>query len=47
MHVEKVHFVETIYGKGIKFLPEELKQYLPFWQRSQTLPKWDVTIMPA
>jgi hypothetical protein len=42
-----VHLVETIYEKGVKVLSEELKQYSPFWKRSQTLPKWDITIMPA
>jgi hypothetical protein len=42
-----VNLVETTYKKGIKVLPEELKQYLPSWQRSETLPKWDVTIVPT
>jgi hypothetical protein len=26
---------------------EELEPYLPFWQRSETLPKWGITILPA
>ena len=42
-----VHRVETIYNKGIKVLPTELEQYHPFWQRSETLPKWDITIVPS
>jgi hypothetical protein len=24
-----------------------LKRYQPFWQRSETLPKWDITILPS
>ena len=42
-----VHRVEATYEKGIKVLAEALKQYQPFWQRSETLPKWDVTIVPT
>ena len=42
-----VQRVETVYEKGIKVLPEALKQYLAYWQRSETLPKWDITIVPA
>jgi len=42
-----VHHVETIYEKGIKVLPTELEDYYPFWQRSETLPKWDITIVPS
>jgi hypothetical protein len=42
-----VYRVETIYDKGIKVLPTELEQYHPFWQRSETLPKWDITIVPG
>jgi Rhodopirellula transposase DDE domain len=41
-----VHRVETSYQKGVKPLPVELKSYQPFWQRSETLPKWDITIVP-
>jgi hypothetical protein len=40
------HRVETIYEKGIKVLSETLEQYQPFWQRSETLPKWNITIVP-
>jgi hypothetical protein len=42
-----VHRVETIYDKGIKVLPTELEPYHPFWQRSETLPKSDITIVPG
>ena len=42
-----VHRIETTYEKGIKVLSENLEQYQPFWQRSATLPKWDITIVPA
>jgi len=41
-----VNLIETTYEKGVKVLPHELKQYLPSWQRSETLPKWDITIIP-
>jgi hypothetical protein len=42
-----VYLVDGFYQKGIKLLAEELEPYLPFWQRSKTLPKWDVTISPT
>jgi Rhodopirellula transposase DDE domain len=42
-----VQLVETTYERGIKVLPEELNQYQPFWQRSELLPKWDITIVPT
>ena len=41
-----VNVIKTTYEKGVKVLPHELKQYLPSWQRSETLPKWDITIIP-
>ncbi len=41
-----VHLVLTTYDKKIKLLPKELQQYLPEWQSSETLPKWDITIIP-
>jgi hypothetical protein len=28
-------------------LAKELEQLQPFWQRSETLPKWDVTVLPS
>lgn len=42
-----VHRVTTTYQTGIKVLSDELEQYTPFWQRSETLPKWDITIVPT
>ena len=42
-----VHRVEATYVKGIKVLAQELEQYKPFWPRSETLPKWDITIVPT
>lgn len=42
-----VYLVEGIYEKGVKLLAEELESYLPFWKRSENLPKWDVTILPG
>jgi hypothetical protein len=42
-----VHLVETTYEKGVKVLPEDLKQYFPSWLRSDFLPKWDITILPT
>lgn len=41
-----VYLVEGIYEKGVKVLAEELVDYLQFWQRSETIPKWDITISP-
>jgi Rhodopirellula transposase DDE domain len=43
-----VHLLDTLYEKGIKVpLPELEESYFPFWQRSETLPKWDITICPS
>jgi Rhodopirellula transposase DDE domain len=42
-----VHRVETTYDKGIKLSPQELEPLLPFWQRSLTLPQWDITVVPS
>ena len=43
-----VERLDTCYEKGIKVPLSELEaSYLPFWQRSQTLPKWDITISPT
>ena len=41
-----VYLVEAIYAKGIKVSPDELELYRPYWQCSETLPKWDITISP-
>lgn len=42
-----VHLLTTTYPKGIKVPQSELEEYLLFWHRSATLPKWDITICPA
>jgi Rhodopirellula transposase DDE domain len=43
-----VHLLDTLYDKGIKVPLSELEaSYLPFWQCSEILPKWDITIIPA
>jgi hypothetical protein len=42
-----VHRVEATYEKGIKVLSQALEHYQLFWQRSATLPKWDITIVPT
>ena len=42
-----VNLVEGTYEKGVKVLAKELEQLQPFWQRSETLPKWDVTVLPS
>jgi hypothetical protein len=40
-----VYQVKGIYEKSIKkVLPVELEQYQHYWQRSETLPQWDITI---
>ncbi|MFZ4665840.1 MAG: ISAzo13-like element transposase-related protein, partial [Prochlorotrichaceae cyanobacterium] len=41
-----IHLVNTTYERGIKVLPDELDPYKSFWLRSETLPKWDITIVP-
>ncbi len=41
-----VEFVETDYPKGIKLSAEQLSSFSEQWQRSETLPKRDVTIVP-
>jgi hypothetical protein len=42
-----VYLVEGIYETGVKVLAEELESYLSCWQRSESLPKWDITISPT
>jgi hypothetical protein len=42
-----VQHIITPYPKGVKPLPQDLDDYLPFWQRSDALPKWDITILPT
>lgn len=41
-----VSLMTGIYEKSIRVLPEVLNRYHPFWQRSETLPQWDITIVP-
>ncbi|WP_170944179.1 transposase, partial [Leptolyngbya sp. BC1307] len=41
-----VELVEATYQKGIKVTKDELEPFEQQWQRSETLPKWDVTIVP-
>ncbi|MEM9808862.1 MAG: hypothetical protein AAF959_26710 [Cyanobacteria bacterium P01_D01_bin.56] len=42
-----VEWVETVYPKGITLSAEELNPFSEHWQRSETLPKWDITIVPV
>ena len=42
-----VHLVNGTYEKGIKVSDKTLKRCHPFWQRSETLPQWDITITPG
>jgi len=42
-----VHLVEGNYPKKIKVPKAELALYEQQWQRSEQLPKWDVTIVPT
>lgn len=42
-----VYLIDGTYEKGIRVLAEELTRYRPFWNRSETLPKWDITIIPG
>ena len=41
-----VELVETVYPKGVKLSAAELKPFAEQWLRSETLPKWDITIVP-
>ncbi len=48
LYTSQFRLLYTLSGKGIKVpLPELEKFYLPFWQRFEALPKWDITINPA
>jgi len=42
-----VNLVEGTYEKGVKVLTKELEQLPPFNAASETLPKWDVTVLPS
>ncbi|MDA0268820.1 MAG: transposase [Cyanobacteria bacterium] len=41
-----VHFVQGSYPKKIAVPKDELAHYERQWQRSEALPKWDVSIVP-
>lgn len=41
-----VEWVDTVYPKGVKVAANELKEFSEQWQRSEALPKWDITISP-
>ncbi len=42
-----VELVETAHPKGVTLSAEQLSPFYEQWQRSETLPKWDVTIVPV
>lgn len=41
-----VHLIENIYPQGITVPSSELQSLQQFWQPSESLPKWDVSIVP-
>jgi len=41
-----VHLVEGIYPKKVTVSASELEPYQQQWQRSEQLPKWDITVVP-
>lgn len=42
-----VHLVENTYEKGVIVGQSDMKMFEPFWNRSENLPKWDITISPV
>jgi len=42
-----VSLITKKYEKKITVSKEDLKQYQTFWLASQTLPKWDITVIPT
>jgi hypothetical protein len=42
-----VHLVSTTDQTGVKVLPEALEYYKHFCYRSETLPKWDMTVVSS
>ncbi|MFN5971549.1 MAG: ISAzo13-like element transposase-related protein [Microcystis sp.] len=40
----QIHLIEENYEKGITVKSSELEFFQQFWQSSESLPKWDVTI---
>ena len=41
-----VYLIEDTYDKGVTVPSSQLQFYQQFWQPSENLPKWDVTIVP-
>jgi len=42
-----VHLAEGFYEKKITVPKSELETYEQQWQRSEQLPRWDVTVVPS
>ncbi len=42
-----VHLVKKMYKKGVTLTDDEMTPYEARLERSDTLPKWDVTIQPV
>ncbi len=42
----RVYLIKDTYEKGIRASRSELNELKTFWQPSQGLPKWDITIIP-
>ena len=42
-----IKLIEKTYLKGVKVEPEELQPLLSHWFPSETLPKWDIKIVPG
>ena len=42
----QVQLVDGVYQKQITVPNEELEAYEQQWQRSEYLPKWDITVVP-
>ena len=41
-----IHLIEETYEKGVTVKSSDLQIFQQFWQSSENLPKWDVTIVP-
>lgn len=41
-----IHFIQTVYEKGMRLTKKEMKQWEQRLNRSPTLPKWDISIEP-
>jgi transposase len=42
----QIHLIEETYEKGVTVKSSELEFFQQFWQSSESLPKWDATIVP-